>query len=238
MAFRYSRHRRKFGNYLYPDMTGLSFRDRWIYSLYSWWGRFGSMPFSLSDILKRPGRLLICLPSDPEETRKAVDIIPDLIACLGAEVVFVVGEPRSLECCDLADDLISLVPLDQTTRRWNGLPSAEIVDRLASEDLNFAVDLNPRAELLPTVLCLRINAPIRLCLDDPHRKRFFNIHILLVNEHSVQDSGTDQGIPPDSNQPDPSFAGTAAPPGNSPYVRMLRVIQHTVRTPSDPRITT
>ena len=219
-------------------MAGLSFKERWIYSLYSWWGRFGTSPFSLSDILKRPSRLLICLPSDPEETRKAVDIIPDLITCLGAEVVFVVGEPRSLECCDLADDLICKVPLDQATRRWTGLPSAEIVDRLASEDLDFAVDLNPRAELLPSVLCLRVNAPIRLCLDDPHRKRFFNIHILLVNEHTMQDSGTDRGIPPDSSQPDPSFSGTAASPGTSLYVRMLRVIQHSAGVPADPRIST
>ncbi len=217
-------------------MAGLSFKDRWIYSLYTWWGRFGCAPFSLSQVLKQPGRMLICLPSDPEEARKAVEIIPDLIACMEAETVVVVGEPRSLECCDLADDLISVVPLDQSARRWSGLPSTDIVDRLASERLDFAVDLNPRAELLPTVLCLRIKAPIRLCLDDPHRNRFFNIRILLVDEPAVGDCAVDHGIPPEIEQSDPPPVVTSESSGESPYSRLLQVIQNAAGPPSNPRI--
>ncbi len=212
-------------------MAGLSFKERWIYSLYSWWGRFGSSPFSLSDILKRPGRLLICLPSDPEETRKAVDIIPDLIYCLGAEAVFVVGEPRSLECCDLSDDLISTVPLDQTTRRWTGLPSYEIVDRLASEELNIAIDLNTRAALLPAMLCLWVNAPIRLCLRDPYRDRLFNLQVVLADGQTGRDERSRSVIQTDTLKPVPPTSGIAAPPATYLYSRMLRVIQR-LATPS------
>jgi len=214
----------------------MSRKDRWIYSLYAWWCRLRSAPFSLSDARKRPVRLLVCLPSNPEEARKAAMIIPDLIASLGAEAVFVAGNPRSLECCDPADEAIRMVPLDRSARRWSGLPSARILDRLSKEGLSLAVDLNPRAELLPAVLCLGIKAPIRLSLHDPHRERIFNVQVLLGGAHSAQSSGAGPGIPPGSEQPDPSPAGVVASPGDSPYTRLLRVIQAAVRPPSCPRI--
>ena len=219
-------------------MAGLSPKDRWIFSLYSWWCRFRGAPFNLSEIRSRPVRLLVCLPSNTEEARKAVEIIPELVACLGAESAFVVGEPGSVACCDLAEGLISVVPLDRTTRRWYGLPSTRIVDRLSEEGLNFAVDLNPCAELLPAVLCLRIKAPVRLCLHDPRRERFFNMRILLSDGHSAHNRDTGPGIPPDSGQSDPPLAGAAASPVDSPYKRLLRVIQSAVRPPTRPRIST
>ena len=176
-------------------MAGMSRRDWWICGLYAWWGRFGDGAFHLSEIHRRPVRLLICLPSNPEEARKAAAIIPELIACLRAEVVFVVGEPRSVEFYDPEDDRITVVPLDRSARWWFGLPSFGIVARLAEAGLNLAVDLNPRAELLPAVLCRRIGAKIRLSLDDPQRGQMFNVRILLAEK---------QG---------------------SPYARMLRVVQ-------------
>ena len=219
-------------------MAGLSRKDRWIFSLYSWWCRFRSAPFNLSEIRKRPVRLLVCLPSNPEEARKAVEIIPELVACLGAESAYVVGEPGSVAHCDLADELISVVPLDRTTRRWFGLPSTRIVDRLSEEGLNFAVDLNPCAELLPVVLCLRIKAPIRLCLHDPHRERFFNMRILLADGRSAHSRDTGPDKPQYSGQSDPPLAGAAASPAETPYTRLLRVIQSTAGPPSRPRIST
>ena len=214
-------------------MAGLSFKERWIYGLYTWWGRFGSAPFSLSDVLSRRGRLLVCLPSETEEARNAVAIIPDLINCLRAEAVFLVGKPRSLELCNLDDDIVRKVPLDENTRLWSGLPSAEIVDRLAVEGLNFAVDLNPCAELWPSVLCQRVNAPIRLCLNDPHRKCFFNIHIVLADEHSLQDRNTNKGERLEFKNADSRVISNSTSAFPSLYVRMLRVIQHAVDPNSD-----
>ncbi len=214
----------------------MTFKDRCIYSVYTLWRRFRRTPFDLAEIRKRPGRLLICLPSNPEEARKAAEIIPDFIASLGAEAVFVVGEPWSVACCSLADDRISLLPLDRTTRRWFGLPSATIVDQLSEARLNFAVDLNPRAELLPMLLCLSIKVPVRVCLDDPRRGCVFNVQVLLADGHSVQSHDAEPGIPPDSEQSDPSLTGTVASPGESPYTRLLRVIQAAGRPPSSSRI--
>lgn len=219
-------------------MAGLSLKDRWIFSLYSWWCRFRGAPFNLSEIRKRPVRLLVCLPSNPGEARKAAEIIPELVACLKAESVFVVGEPGSVACCDPADDLITVVPLDRTTRRWTGLPSTRIVDRLSEEGLNFAVDLNPCAELLPAVLCLRIKASIRLCLHDPQRERFFNMRILLADGHSAHRRDTGAGIPLGSGQSDPPLADAVASLGASPYTRLLRVVQNAAVPPSRPRVST
>lgn len=217
-------------------MAGLTFKDRWIYSIYILWNRFRRAPFDLSEIRKRPVRLLVCLPSIPEEASKAVEVIPELVSGLGAESVFVVGEPSSIACCDLADDRISLVPLDRTTRRWSGLPSSMIVDRLSEAKLNVAVDLNPCAELLPAVLCLSVNAPVRLCLDDPRRGRAFNVRVLLAGGHSARSRDAGPGIPPDSEQSEPPLAGTVASHGDSPYARLFRVIQAVARPPSRPPI--
>ena len=219
-------------------MAGLSRRDRWIYSLYTWMVRFRNGPFNLSEIRKRPVRLLICLPSSPEEARKAVEIIPELVACLGAEAVFVAGVPRSVEYCDLTDERIRVVTLDQDARWWFGLPSPGIVGRLSEERLNLAVDLNQSTELLPAVLCLRTGAPIRLCLDDPQRGRVFNVQVTLAENHG--EGGMDAGprMAPDPARPEPSPAGTGASSGDSPYARMLRVVQAVARPTSHPRIST
>ena len=187
-------------------MAGMSLRDRWIYGLHTWWGRYRNAAFNLSDIRNRPVRLLICLPSSSEEAREASEIIPELVACLDAEVVFVVGEPRSVEFCDPSDARITVVPLDRSARWWFGLPSFRIVDRLSEAGLNLAVDLNPIAELLPAVLCQRIGARIRLCLDDPQRGRVFNVRVLLAEKQ------------------------------DTPYARMLRVVQAVARPVSHPRI--
>ena len=231
-------------------MAGMSLRDRCIYGLHAWWGRCRNTAFNLSDIRNRPVRLLICLPSSPDEARKAAGIIPELIACLNAKVVFVVGEPRSVEFCDQADSRITVVPLDRSARWWFGLPSFGIVDRLSEAGLNVAVDLNPWAELLPAVLCQRIGAKIRLCLDDPQRGRVFNVRVLLAEEHDEGGDAAEPGIIPSSARSDPTPApsdpspvgtaptpagmaptpaGTAASSGDSPYARMLRVVQAVAR---------
>lgn len=224
-------------------MAGMSRRDRWVFGLYAWWGRFGNASFNLSEIRRRPVRLLICLPSSPDEARKAVEIIPELVACLGAEVVFVVGEPRSVEYCDPADARITVVPLDRSARWWFGLPSFGIVDRLSEAGLNLAVDLNPCAELLPAVLCRRIGARIRLCLDDPQRGSVFNVRVLLAEN---QDEGRNGAEPwtaqaPAGTEPAPAGTdstpfGTAGSSGDSPYARMLRVVRAVARPASHPRI--
>lgn len=203
-------------------MAGMSRRDRWIFGLYAWWGRFGNASFNLSEIRRRPVRLLICLPSNPEEARRAAEIIPELVACLDAEVVFVVGEPRSVEYCDPADARITVVPLDPSARWWFGLPSFGIVDRLSEAGVNLAVDLNPVAELLPAVLCRRIGARIRLCLDDPQRGSVFNVRVLLAENHDEDRNGAEPG--------------TAESSGDSPYARMLRVVRAVARPASHPRI--
>ena len=219
-------------------MTGVSFKNRWIYSIYAWRGRVGSTPFSLSDVLDPPGRLLICLPANRDEARKAVVVVPGLIACLEAETAFVVGEPSSIDYCDSDDKVIQTVPLDETSRRWSGLPSVELLSRLAGEHLNVAIDLNPRPELLPSILCLRINAPVRLCLGGPSRAHFFNVHIMLADERSAYDDDVEPGIPLDADRTDSSVAGVTAPSVSSPYERMLRVIQRLTGPSSDPRIST
>ena len=224
-------------------MAGFSRRDRWIYSLYARWCRYRAAPFSLSEIRKRPVRLLVCLPSNPEEARKAVEIIPDLIACLEAESVSVVGEPGSVAYCDLADERISVAPLDRGARWWFGLPSPGIVDRLSEEGINLAVDLNPCAELLPAVLCLRTGAPIRLCLDDPQRRCVFNVRVLLAGERgeggkdadpSEAGKDADPLITPDPDRPETPLAGIGPSSGDSPYARLLRVVQAAVRPASRP----
>lgn len=228
-------------------MAGFSRRDRWIYSLYARWCRYRATPFSLSEIRKRPVRLLVCLPANPEEARKAVEIIPDLIACLEAESVSVVGEPSSVAYCDLADERISVAPLDRSARWWLGLPSPGIVDRLSEEGFNLAVDLNPCAELLPAVLCLRTGAPIRLCLDDPERGCVFNVQVLLAGEHgavgedadpSTGDIDADPPISPDPVRSEPARTGSPPSSGDSPYARLLRVVQAAVHPGSHTRIST
>ena len=233
-------------------MAGMSRKDLWIYGLHAWWGRCRNAPFNLSDIRNRPVRLLICLPSSPDEARKAAGIIPELIACLDAKVVFVVGEPRSVEFCDQEDSRITVVPLDRSARWWFGLPSFGIVDRLSEAGLNVAVDLNPWAELLPAVLCQRIGAKIRLCMDDPQRGRVFNVRVLLAEDHDEGGNGAEPRLGPDtdlaSSDPSPAGmvptpagmaptpAGTAGSSGDSPYARMLRVVQAVARPASQPRI--
>ena len=231
-------------------MAGMSSKDRWIYGLHAWWGRYRNASFNLSDIRNRPVRLLICLPSRPDEARKAAGIIPELIASLDAKAVFVVGEPRSVEFCDRADSRITVVPLDRSARWWFGLPSFGIVDRLSEAGLNVAVDLNPWAELLPAVLCQRIGAKIRLCLDDPQRGRVFNVRVQLAEDHDEGGNVAGPEMTTDSVPSDPTPAGTAPTPavsaptpagmaptpagtagssGDSPYARMLRVVQAVAR---------
>ena len=223
----------------------MSHKDRWIYSLYAWSCRLHSTPFSLSDALKQPVRLLVCLPSDPDEARHAAGIIPDLVVSLGAEAVFVAGEPGSLAYCDAADETISMVPLDQAARRWPGLPSARILDRLSMEKLSLAIDLNPRPELLSAVLCLKTGAPVRLCLQGPHRERFFNVQVLLAGDHGAGGEeadpiaggeADDPPIQPDPAQSEPALSGTSPSSGNSPYARLLRVVQTSVRPASRPEL--
>ncbi len=237
-------------------MAGLSRLDRCIYTIYAWCIRSRGAPFNLSGLRKRPVRLLICLPSSPEEARKAVKIIPELVACLGAESATVVGEPRSVEYCDLADERIRVAPLDRSARWWFGLPSFEISDRLSEERFSLAVDLNPWAELLPAVLCLSTGAPIRLCLDDPQRRRLFNVRVQLAEENgpggngaadppTAADPSRSEPVPslpepapsrpgPAPPWPGPSPAGTRASSGNSPYARLLRVVQAAVGPASRP----
>ncbi len=224
-------------------MAGFSRRDRWIYSLYARWCRYRTAPFSLSEIRNRPVRLLVCLPSNPEEARKAVEIIPDLIACLEAESVSVVGEPGSVAYCDLTDERISVAPLDRGARWWFGLPSSGLVDRLSEEGFNLAVDLNPCAELLPAVLCLRTGAPIRLCLDDPQRRCVFNVQVLLAGKHdgggkdadpSEAGKDADPLITPDPARSETPLAGIGPSSGDTPYASLLRVVQAAVRPVSRP----
>ena len=224
-------------------MAGMSRRERWIYGLHTWWGRYRTASFNLSDIRNRPVRLLICLPSSPEEARKAAEVIAELVACLDAKVVFVVGEPGSVEFCDPSDARITVVPLDRSARWWFGLPSFEIVDRLSEAGLNLAVDLNPCAELLPAVLCQRIGAKIRLCLDDPQRGRVFNVRVLLAEKRDEGGNVAEPVITPDPARFDPTPAGTDPTPAgtaessdDSPYARMLRVVQAVARPASHPRI--
>jgi len=214
----------------------MSRRDRWIYGLHTWWGRYRSAAFNLSDIRNRPVRVLICLPSSPEEARKAAGIIPELVACLDAKVVFVVGEPRSVEFCDPADGRLTVVPLDRSARWWFGLPSFGIVDRLSEAGLNLAIDLNPWAELLPAVLCQRIGARIRLCLDDPQRGRVFNMRVLLAENHDEGGNDAEPGTIADRARSDQTSAGTDGSSGDSRYARMLRVVQAVARPASHPRI--
>jgi hypothetical protein len=154
----------------------------------------------------------------------------------------VVGEPRSVEFCDPADARITLVPLDRSARWWFGLPSFEIVDRLSEAGLNVAVDLNPWAELLPAVLCQRIGAKIRLCLDDPQRGHVFNVRVLLAEEHDMGGETAEPGIIPDPapSDPlpapsDPLPAGTGGSSADSSYSRLLRVVQAVARPASHPR---
>lgn len=219
-------------------MPGLSIKDRWIYSLYARRGRSGKTPFRLSEVLKRPGRLLVCLPSDPEEARKAVDIIPDLTTCLGAEIVYVAGEPDSLACCDLADDQYKTVVLDPAARRWSGLPPSEIVKRLSKEGLSLAVDLNPRAELMSAVLCQKIDAPACLSMDDPRRGRSFSIRVRLADEQEASEDAADPDNPPGPKQPARRPTASASSVDDSPYMRMLRVIRDISGHGPDPLIPT
>lgn len=223
-------------------MAGFSRLDHCIYTIYAWFCRSRGAPFNLSGLRKRPVRLLICLPSSPEEARKAVKIIPELVSGLGAESVTVIGEPRSVEYCDLADERIRVAPLDRTARWWFGLPSFELSDRLSEERFSLAVDLNPRAELLPAVLCLSTGAPIRLCLDDPQRTRLFNVRVQLAEENGTGGNGDadplaneDPARPgPSPRGPGPSPRRVGASSGNSPYARLLRVVQAAVGSASRP----
>lgn len=225
-------------------MAGFSLRDRWIYSIYTWFSRSRVVPFDLSGMRNRPVRLLICLPSNPEEARKAVEIIPELAACLEAESVTVAGEPRSVVYCDLKDERVSVEPLDSGARWLFGLPSFRIIDRLSEERFSMAVDLNPWAELLPAVLCLSTGAPIRLCLDDPQRRQVFNLRIQLADDPGDSETGADPPSAPAHAEPstmtgadppavpaltEPSTTRNDASSGDSPYVRLLRVVQAAVR---------
>ncbi len=216
----------------------MSFRDRWLFSLYAWWIQFGRSSFSLSDVWNRPLRLLVCIPSDSNEVQKAVQIIPDLIASLDAEAVFLAGEPQSLEWCSLADDRITLVPLDQTAQWGFGFPSARIVDRLSNEGISLAINLNPCPELLPAMLCQRIDVPVRLCLDDPRHGCTGNVKVLLVEKRVEEENANDAQISSDSLPADPALAGAGRFPDDSTYARLLRVIQSTIGTSADLRVST
>ena len=212
-----------------------------IYNLYTWRSRSSGAPFSLSGLRKRPVRLLVCLPSSPEEARKAVEIIPELVACLEAESVTVVGEPRSVAYCDLTDERISVAPLDRGARWWFGLPSTGLVDRLSEERFSLAVDLNPWAELLPAVLCLSTGAPIRLGLDDPQRRRVFNVRVQLSENQGEGGNGAGPRVTPAPPEPapappEPAPAATAPSGGDSPYARLLRVVQAAVHPASRPEL--
>ena len=209
-------------------MVRLSFKDRWIYSLYSWWGSFGAESFNLTDIVDKSVRLLILLPSNIDDARTASPIIPDLVSSLKAEAVFVVGESQAIECLN-PSERIRVIPLDESSRMWPGMPSRKIVKRLLIEDINFAIDLNPHTEILPSLLCLRSQAAIRLCLDDPYRALFFNIRIQIMNS---QIGNAKKGEWFDTKLSNKTIIEGNAPTSSMQYKRMLHVIQQSVTSSS------
>ena len=198
-------------------MERVSIKERGVLRLYTWWHRFRAMPvIEFPDALNRIERLLICLPADPEEARQAADVIPELIRCLQAESAIVLGESSATTSCTLSEEGFQVITIGDTDRRWMGSPSSDLIDRVVGSGLSVAVDLSLQMDLLTSVLCLQSKAPARFCFCGPHRALFFNIQIVLSDQTDPLNSEIDP-----INQADlliPSLS-------NSPYVRLLHIIQ-------------
>lgn len=207
-------------------MESLTVKERWVLRLYAGRRRLRRLPvIGFSEALTRTGRLLICLPADPEEARRASEIIPDLITCLQAASTIVLGEPSAIAACAFTDEDIQIIAIEETDRRWTGAASSELVQRVAGSGLNVAVDLSPHMELLTSTVCMQSRAQMRFCFHGPYRDLFFNIQIVL-NDRSPE-SEIDTPPPPED-----MFSSA---PGDTPYVRLLHTVQRMTGHASSPQ---
>jgi hypothetical protein len=166
-------------------MDRFSFKERLILRFYGWRRRWRRAPvFSILDALGRTGRLLVCLPDRPEEARQAAEAMPGLIACLRPTNVTVIGTEAAAAACDRLRDACQILAIGATDRGWTGLPRRALTRRVRGEGVDMAIDLNPRLNLLTAVLCLRTRAPVRVCVQSPHRDLFFNVQLAIGREES------------------------------------------------------
>ena len=192
------------------QMTPL--KDRAILRGFAWrrrWLRTRLLDFP--DAFRHTERLLICLPVDQEEARRAVRVVPELITCFQASATTVAGLPASAALCESITSPVRVDTISGDDRRWSGLPSSALVDRITGDGLNAAVDLNPDLDVMTAALCLQSGAPLRMCFQGRSRDLFFNVQIAVSSEAQSDDANH-------------TSAGSDASQ-TTPYTRLLNTIR-------------
>lgn len=163
-----------------------SLKERTILRGYTWWRRVRRpQVLGFPEALRHIGRLLICLPSEPDDAQQAVTVIPDLVTCLQAKTLTVAGSAASTGVCDSLSVPVQVITIGADDHKWIGLPTADLVTRVTGDGLDVAIDLNPHLDVLTGALCLQTGATLRMCFLGPHRELFFNVQIAVsINEPS------------------------------------------------------
>ena len=195
-------------------MQMIPLKERAILRGYTWWRRWQrTHMLGFSDAFQHTERLLICLPVDQEEARRAVMVVPDLIACFHASAVTVAGLPASTAVCETLTPPVRVVTIGPEDRRWSGLPSTDLVARITGDGLNAAIDLNPNLDILTAALCLQSGAPLRMCFQGGQRDLFFNVQIAISFETPADKSDHT------------SESTRSETPQTTPYTRFLNTIR-------------
>jgi len=191
-------------------MQVIPLKDRVILKGFAWRRRRKRL-LGFPDAFRHTEHLLICLPVDQEEARRAVAVVPDLINCFEASAATVAGLPASAAVCESLTLPGRVDTINRDDRRWCGLPRAALVDRITGDGLNAAVDLNPDLDVMTAALCLQSGAPLRICFQGRRRDLFFNVQIAVSSQAQ-------------SDAADHASAGSNTSPV-TPYTRFLNTIR-------------
>jgi len=169
------------------------------------------------DILHQTERVLICLPIDHKEAKQAVKVVPDLIACLQAKTVTLLCSAESKNVCESLPKTIRVISVGNADRKWTGLPTGSLVNRVTGDGLNVAIDLNPNLNILTGSLCLQSGAQLRMCFRETYQDLFFNVQIAVHFDQSPS-SAEGKDTKPQNQNPSASSSTT-------PYTRFLQTVK-------------
>ncbi|PJA26931.1 MAG: hypothetical protein CO189_08715 [candidate division Zixibacteria bacterium CG_4_9_14_3_um_filter_46_8] len=139
--------------------------------------KYNSHPFSFGDILHKPQRLLVALPSSPKLSMMCGDIITYFKDIFDIdELKFAFKNIPAGELLEFIQGYEVYVPnADQPSQ--HGLPNAGFLAKVVQFNPQVAIDLEPTRDPFNSIVLLESGAPARLGLDRGFGLPFYNLEI-------------------------------------------------------------
>ncbi len=139
---------------------------------------------SFGELIGAARRILICLPWDFREFRVARYVMKFFPAEAGErQVTYFLPEEFSGDLPIRSQDTIMAVERD--VRTSGGEFPVEILERLADEKFDAAVDMNTRLDLGVARLIQESGAPLRIGFGGRYSTLFYNVEIQRPDEHFI-----------------------------------------------------